>query len=166
VVEEMQPLLPVDPSAIKKGLSQVILSSRLKIIPGEVTEIWDVSHNAGSVQLLAEKLKSLSCGGKTIGVFSMLADKDLDVCVNIIKREINVWCIAALKTTRAATLHQLQTTLNEQGITEIISFTSIKEAYQYAKSNAVTGDRLVIFGSFHTVAEGEGNGCTQKGTNH
>ena len=47
----------------------------------------------------------------------------------------------------------LQAALNQAGIEAVHSFPNITEAYQSALSQATENDRIVTFGSFHTVAE-------------
>jgi dihydrofolate synthase / folylpolyglutamate synthase len=148
--------LPVSRDAIEKGLKNVYLPARIEIFEGEITEIFDVSHNPDAIKFLSDKLKTLSHSGKTLAVFSMLADKDIVSSIHAIKNNIDTWYAAPLQTKRAANQAMLQTAFQEASVEKVNFYADIKNAYQAAKKNAVTGDRIIVFGSFHTVAETAG----------
>jgi dihydrofolate synthase/folylpolyglutamate synthase len=149
-ITAMQKLLPVNREAIDQGLQAVTLPGRIQIEKGEVIEIRDVSHNPASIALLAGQLKRLHCQGKVFAVFSMLADKDIAASVQTIRQEIDCWYVAELACKRAASKEILLAALQNE---EVTVFSSMKEAYRLAKKEAVAGDVIVVFGSFHTVSE-------------
>lgn len=153
VVTLLQPQLPVTPSAIEKGLAQVTLTGRIQIIPGAVTEIHDVSHNPDAVTFLAKRLKDMPCKGKTYAVFSMLADKDIQESIKAISDYVYEWYVAPLATKRATSAEKLKQAFQQTGIKRINFFQSIAEAYRVAAQAAQAGDRILVLGSFHTVAE-------------
>lgn len=148
----LQDRLPVNRDAIIQGLKSVHVPGRIQIIPGEVPEIYDVSHNPAAVALLNEQLKKMPHSGKTYAVFSMLADKDIrgslvEICV-----AIDAWYVAPLAVKRAATESELKDAFERAKIPHVHFTSSLKDAYLAAKKVAIKGDRIVIFGSFHTVA--------------
>jgi dihydrofolate synthase/folylpolyglutamate synthase len=159
----LQSRLKIQPNAIYQGLANTNLPGRIQIIPGEVTEIYDVSHNPAAVahlaknfdknldNNLAKNLDKYPHTGRTIAIFSMLADKDIFNSISVIADKIDAWYIAPLAVKRGASIHQLQTAFSLANINPIM-FSSIQEAYYQAALNARAGDRLLIFGSFHTVA--------------
>ena len=51
------------------------------------------------------------------------------------------------------TLESLQNKLHEHSIENIQTFATVHEAYRAAASKAGENDRIVVFGSFHTVAD-------------
>lgn len=161
----MQPSLPVMRAAIDQGLRQVSLPGRIQMVPLDVLEIYDVSHNPAAVQLLAQRLAALPCGGKTYAVFSMLADKDVKATIQAIHTEVDEWLVAPLGVKRGASLEALREAFECRGENNVTYLSGIKEAYSEAKARAKTGDRIVVFGSFHTMAmvwphaEHERNGC-------
>lgn len=148
----LQNRLPVTREAIDQGLSNVKLPGRIQVISGPVMEIYDVSHNAESVAFLAKRIRGLSCPGKTYAVFSMLADKDIAESITTIRDVIDVWHIAPLSVKRAASADTLIRVFHDAEINEVTPFSSIEEAYDAAKHKAQPGDRIVVFGSFHTVS--------------
>lgn len=149
----LQPTLPVAKEAVVLGLTHANLPGRLQKIPGAVLEIYDVSHNPASVGWLKEHLDSLSCEGNTYAVFSMLADKDIAASLHAIKPYIHEWYVAPLEAKRAASEEVLKKVFKETHIAKVNFFETIQLAYQAAKSIATPKDRIVIFGSFHTVAD-------------
>jgi len=153
VITLLQDRLPVTRAAIDEGLNKVKLTGRIQIIPGAITEIYDVSHNPAAMELLKKRLKELPCDGKTLAVFSMLGDKDILNSIKNIAEEIDAWFVAPLNTSRSASKEQLVEIFSQATIVNATFFSSIHEAYFAAKAYANSGDRIIIFGSFHTVAE-------------
>jgi len=149
----LQSRLPVNKEAIDKALTTVSLPGRVQVIPGDVPHIFDVSHNPAAVAPLIEYLKNNPISGKTYAVFSMLADKDILSTLNLIKSYINQWHIAPVESERATSLEKLSEYFEKTDIREVAKFESIKIAYERLKMYIKTGDRVVVFGSFRTVAE-------------
>lgn len=149
----MQNRLPVPTNAIHKGLAEAKLMGRIQIVNDSVMEIFDVSHNPASVSFLAKQLKKIPCHGKTHAVFSMLADKDIVESINAIKDTIDTWYVAPLSTKRSAAFERLSNAFHQAEINQVTVFSNIVEAYEVAKLKAELGDRIVVFGSFHTVAD-------------
>lgn len=149
----MQSRLPVARQAIDEAMASVTLQGRIQEFPGEVTTLFDVSHNPASAEWLANKLKSMTHKGKTRAVFSMLADKDVISTINVMKDYIDCWYIAELPTERKTPMAVLQQAFSQAEITEVMPHASIIEACQAAKNDAIKSDCIVVFGSFYVVAE-------------
>lgn len=148
-VELLQDRLPVTQEQINHGITTVTLPGRLQVIAGDVTEIHDVAHNVDSVQWLSNKLSAMPCVGKTYAVFSMLGDKDIRGCLEIIKHQIDGWYVAPLNVKRGASLETLRNVFG--GVAHVSFLPTIADAYQEALKVAVAGDRIVVFGSFYTL---------------
>ena len=74
-----------------------------------------------------------------------------------LKGDIDHWCVADLPTPRAASAEQLEAALREQGVEDsgdssITRYATPAEAFQDALKRASENDRIVVFGSFYTVA--------------
>jgi folylpolyglutamate synthase/dihydropteroate synthase len=54
---------------------------------------------------------------------------------------------------RAASLPMLNDCFEKENIHNRVMFESVKKAYEKIKMDARVGDRIVVFGSFRTVAE-------------
>jgi dihydrofolate synthase / folylpolyglutamate synthase len=149
----LQSRLPTSPEAIRAALKKIRVPGRTEVERGAITKIWDVAHNPAAISVLSQFLKQEPCSGKTIAVFSMLADKDIQTSVKMIAPAIDEWYIAPLYVKRGASLTILRAALQENHITAVNEFSSLEQAFESAMSRAKEGDRVVIFGSFHTVSE-------------
>ncbi len=153
-VRAVQHRLVVSISQIVEGLKTVSLAGRFQKFNQQRTVILDVAHNPHAAMGLAHNLSQNACMGRTFGVFAMLADKDIGGVVEILKAQIDVWYLAGINQKRGATAVQLQTIIQEQSIsTEVHNFVDITTAYRQACIDATENDRIVVFGSFFTVAD-------------
>jgi len=153
VITLLQRKLPVTREAIEKGLVEVKLPGRIQIISGSVTEIYDVSHNPASIEFLKKRLQEIPCAGKTYAVFSMLADKDIIGSLTPVKEVFDHWFVAPLKIKRAATKELLEESFRNAEINNVTYFQDIEEAYYHSRQLAQPGDRIIVFGSFHTITD-------------
>ena len=153
VLECLSERLPLDIGAIKRGLLRVRHPGRFQVLPGRPVTVLDVGHNPHAARALRSSLIALPYAEKRIAVFSMLADKDIDAVLEIIKDQLDCWLIAPLALPRGMTVQALQQKFIQHNITAMTAYPDVKEAYQAALSEAGENDRIVVFGSFHTVAE-------------
>ncbi|HLB42281.1 MAG TPA: bifunctional tetrahydrofolate synthase/dihydrofolate synthase [Gammaproteobacteria bacterium] len=151
-VKLLQSSLPVNRQAIDKGLLQAKLPGRIQILPGEITKIFDVSHNPAAISFLSKQLKGMSCLGNTYAVFSMLLDKDIVESIKSICSCIDHWFCAPLAVKRGAAKHTLIKAFDQAVVDTVSFYDAIEDAFQIANMTAKPQDRIVVFGSFHTVA--------------
>ncbi|HVE44007.1 MAG TPA: bifunctional tetrahydrofolate synthase/dihydrofolate synthase [Gammaproteobacteria bacterium] len=147
-----QAQLPVSEAAIRSGLTKTKLMGRIQMVPGSVNHLYDVSHNPASVALLAAYLKQNRISGKNHAIFSMLSDKDMLTSIQKIKDDIDEWHVAPLQTARTSTKEALQDIFQQADLAAFF-YDTISEACFSVERQAQPGDRVIIFGSFHTVAE-------------
>lgn len=153
--------LPVPRDAIHQGLTQAQLAGRFQIIPGPVEWILDVAHNVQSATVLANGLRNRPCAGVTHGIVGMLADKDASGVARTLRKAVQRWYAATLPGPRGQTGEQLTWALKNAGIEGVIPhFSSVAAACRAALAAATCGDRLVVFGSFHTLAEALASGLS------
>ncbi|QMT30616.1 bifunctional tetrahydrofolate synthase/dihydrofolate synthase [Alysiella filiformis] len=145
--------LPVDLGAIKRGLLLVENKGRFQVLAGRPITVLDVGHNPHAAHALRQSLIALPFAQHRIAVFSILADKDIGGVLSCLKDQFDEWYIAPLHLPRGMTNDQLQQQLSQHHIQHVKSFDSIAQACQAALSAATENDRIVVFGSFHTVAE-------------
>lgn len=144
--------LPVNQKQIKDGLLSVSVAGRFECQFGEPMHILDVAHNEDSMARLSELLNLQVCGGNNVAVLGMLEDKLHAESLAVMMPEIAHWYIADLDVPRGAKAEQLATTLkNLDENTKVTCFTRVQQALEAADSAAESGDRVIIFGSFHTV---------------
>ena len=152
VLECLCDRLPVDIAAIKRGLLLVENPGRFQVLPGRPLTVLDVGHNPHAARALRRSLINLMFAEKRTAVFSILADKDIDGVLDIVKDQFDEWHIAPLDVPRGMTAEALVRKLSEHGIGNVKVFENIEKAYRAALEKAGENDRIVVFGSFHTVA--------------
>ncbi|MES9897918.1 MAG: bifunctional tetrahydrofolate synthase/dihydrofolate synthase [Sedimenticola sp.] len=154
VLECLEQALPLDQQAIRAGLQEARLPGRFQVVGGTPVTILDVAHNPEAVKTLQKNLNEMGCSGRTLAVFSMLEDKDIDEVVRIIAPTIDHWYLAPLTVPRAATIEQLTLALTASGVGEqqFDCRLSVASALQTAKEEGNDDDRIVVFGSFFTVS--------------
>ncbi|MHB1946720.1 MAG: bifunctional tetrahydrofolate synthase/dihydrofolate synthase [Gammaproteobacteria bacterium] len=156
-VDLLQKKLPVARRIIESALKKVTLPGRIQVYPGEVTQIFDVSHNPAAAEFLKQWLLENPSSGKTHAVFSMLADKDIVATLLVMRDFVEDWHVASLPVKRGASVENLMEAFKQAKIKNVFWYDSIKQAYESAVQKSVTGDRVVVFGSFHTVAKAISN---------
>lgn len=143
----------VTQAAITQGIQQAHLQGRFEIrqIQGK-TVIFDAGHNPHGVEFLLKQLRKFLEYHKqyteVISVFSMLADKDINSVVNLLKDTISTWKIAPLIASRAAEIAQLDDAL--QGET-VQHFKSVQLAFKSALNETKNNQLILVCGSFHTL---------------
>jgi dihydrofolate synthase / folylpolyglutamate synthase len=153
-LEVMQARLPVDRGHITAGLSTVKLAGRFQIVGSSPTVILDVTHNPHAAQALAHNLRQNQIAGKTIAVFAMLADKDVAGVIEAVLPEIDAWYLSSVSHVRAASTTQLVGMFKKSDVKqELKCFENLASAYEQACLDASKTDRIIVFGSFFTVAE-------------
>ena len=142
----------INESAIRTGLQQVKLSGRFQLIDGPVTHIFDVTHNQQGAENLAKLLQEIPCKGKTHAVIAMLRDKDCRAVFDALLPVIDNWFLGGLTGNRGQSADELASGLKGKISDHRVHISeTVEAAYNRAAEGAVTGDRILIFGSFHTV---------------
>ncbi|RLA03288.1 MAG: bifunctional tetrahydrofolate synthase/dihydrofolate synthase [Gammaproteobacteria bacterium] len=140
-------------AAVETGLRQVKLLGRFQRYPGKIEHIFDVTHNAQGAENLAELLAEIPASGKTIAVLAMLKDKDVASVVKPLNNLISQWYVGGIKGLRGMSAETLSHQIEEVTTTEVYQYQTVSQAFKAAMQVASEGDRLLIFGSFHTVGE-------------
>ncbi|RKG32471.1 bifunctional tetrahydrofolate synthase/dihydrofolate synthase [Acinetobacter tianfuensis] len=145
--------LQVRQEAIAAGILQVKLQGRFEIrqIAGK-TVIFDAGHNPHGVEFLLKQLRNYLQYNKqyteVVGVFSMLADKDIKSVVSLLKDSVLMWKIAPLNVARAAEMNQLLDALQGQ---QAEHFDNVKTAFKSALDETKNNQLILVCGSFHTL---------------
>jgi dihydrofolate synthase/folylpolyglutamate synthase len=91
---------------------------------------------------------------KIHAVFAMMKDKDIASVVSMMREYVHDWYLAPLKNPRAASEEVLMNYFQQQQINSVnAGFTDFSSAFNAAKSNALQGELILIFGSFFLVSE-------------
>ncbi|MDD3883489.1 MAG: bifunctional tetrahydrofolate synthase/dihydrofolate synthase [Gallionella sp.] len=152
-LDALRERLPVGMEAIRRGLVEVSLPGRFQVLPGRPQLILDVAHNPHAARALASNLAALP-PVRTLAVFAMLQDKDIDGVVRILDAFIDVWFVGSLSGSRGTCAGQMASLLKDCGVRgEIVVCEEVADALAQACKAAGENDRIAAFGSFHTVAE-------------
>lgn len=153
--------------AIAQGLTEVKLAGRFQQVAASPAVFLDVAHNAQAAQGLCDALVETSTnnptGGQTFAVFGALADKDIEAMADALDGVIDRWWVGDLLGPRGQTGEVVAERLGNHGVTALIeAVKSIPEALDLALANASPNDRVVIFGSFHVLAEVQSRWLTRE----
>ncbi|WP_218814885.1 bifunctional tetrahydrofolate synthase/dihydrofolate synthase [Rickettsiella endosymbiont of Dermanyssus gallinae] len=153
VIELLSKQLSIRLEAIEEGLKQVFIPGRFQVVEqGCLQFILDVAHNPAGGRCLAKRLAQEACAGKTHAVVGMLVDKDISNTLAPLTAQIDQFYLADLDVARGATAVQLNQHLMRLNTkAPARTFSSPVIAVQEACKVASKGDRVLIFGSFHTV---------------
>ena len=146
--------LAVSMGAIREGLVSVELPGRLQVLPGRPVTVLDVAHNPQAAAALSDGLASMEFHPRTWAVFGIMADKDIDSVIAALLPRVDRWYIASLPPPRGATALDLRLRLEAAGVApaDIRDFGDPAPAYRAAREAVAEADRIIVFGSFLTVA--------------
>lgn len=153
-LEALHDKLPVPMQAVRQGLMLVELPARFQIMPGRPSIVLDVAHNPQAAAVLAENLMNMGFYQNTFVVCGMLSDKDIAGTLRAVLPRVDRWFLCDLPGPRGAKAADLAAHLADIGnavATE--QFADPHSAFASAQAQAGEGDRIVVFGSFLTVAD-------------
>ncbi len=153
-VQYLNQILPTLHTNIHTALRVVKLKGRFQQIHTSPQIIVDVAHNPQAAKSLAQNLQSTACAGKTLAVFGMLADKDIEGVICAVSSDIDAWFVANVHSPRSAKVSELQKIiLKHTKKSPVQLFVEVSAALDSACKNASKNDRIIVFGSFYTVAD-------------
>jgi len=161
------------------ALSQLDLAGRFQKLNNRPQVFVDVAHNPQAALALSSQLKlARPYEGKTWAIVAMLADKDITGILENVSADIDNWCFAGLQNClRGMPVQVLFETLpdgfsgqTKAALTEenrhdlalnqctmlsetVLLAESVEKACDMVLSKVDENDRIIIFGSFYTVAE-------------
>ncbi len=157
-LESLRHRLPVSAQAVRQGLAAVELPGRFQVLAGRPAVILDVAHNPHAAAHLASNLDNMGFFPFTWAVFGAMRDKDLDGIIAALNKRIDHWLLVDLPGPRAAPANLLAERLTAAGIVagperRIERLGNPREALAFAQGHADENDRILVFGSFLTVAD-------------
>jgi dihydrofolate synthase / folylpolyglutamate synthase len=153
VLEALRARLPVSAAAIRQGLVVTRVPGRFQRIARAPELILDVAHNPEAARALASALREQPVAGRTFAVVGMLADKDAAGVFAALSGQIDAWWTCTPDSPRARDAAELAAILREHaGGAPVRVQPDVSAALAGARSAAREGDRILVFGSFYTVA--------------
>jgi len=151
-LHQLRNRLPLSREAIVRGLQSARLPGRFQRVPDARGFEWvlDVAHNPAAAATLAANLHALPVTGRTLAVCGMLGDKDVPGVIGALRGSIDHWFASTPEGPRAIDADELSRRAGVAGV-RLQPAGTVPEAMQRAAGAARAGDRIVVFGSFHTV---------------
>src|SRR5712675_123270 len=141
---------PLEAARVASALRRVRLPGRLQRVPGRVEWVLDVAHNEPAAAVLAHELRAFGARGRTLAVFGMLGDKDVGAVAAQLDAQVDHWLLCTPQGPRALEAARLAERMGSlRGEVEICG--DVASACERAAQRAVSGDRVLVCGSFHTV---------------
>lgn len=146
--------LGFDPRAAgaDQSLSELALSGRFQQLWWRGREwVLDVAHNPAAARFLADRLES-ERAGRVVALVAMMADKDRRGTLSALIDQVDTWYLASLpELPRAADTRTLSEDLASLG-DQPAGCGTVSDGINWLLQHTLEGDRIVILGSFYTVA--------------
>ncbi|HUL66367.1 MAG TPA: bifunctional tetrahydrofolate synthase/dihydrofolate synthase [Burkholderiaceae bacterium] len=156
-LEAVSGRLPISQQAVRQGLLTVEIPARFQVLPGRPAVVLDVAHNPHAAAVLAANLDNMGFYPRTHAVFGMLRDKDVAGVIARIGARVDRWHIGPTPGARGADSEwlasQVRAVLAEANKPDVVEHATLVDAYAAALGEADVDDRIIVFGSFTTVAE-------------
>ncbi len=166
-------------AAATSALERIILAGRFQKLHEHPLVVADVAHNPQAALALSLQLKLTAAdSNKTWAIVAMLADKDIAGVLENVREQIDCWCFAGLENTprgmpltafiqavpkdffggsmpvmKEENRHDLALNQCTMLSETVLLARGVEQACELVLSKASDNDRLIIFGSFYTVAE-------------
>jgi dihydrofolate synthase/folylpolyglutamate synthase len=149
-------LLGIDPrGADLQGLATLTVPGRFERLSTSPDIIADVAHNPHAARWLAERLavSKEDPASHTLAIYAGLADKDSLGVVQTLDHFVDTWFLAGLSVPRGLSGAALadRLSLYLEGRHQVCQ--TVEEALAAACAVARENDRILVFGSFYTVAQ-------------
>ncbi|WP_407465424.1 bifunctional tetrahydrofolate synthase/dihydrofolate synthase [Xanthomonas campestris] len=148
--------LPVEvpATAWAQGVAAAQLPGRLQRVARDGVELMlDVGHNPQAARALAQALGTATPAGTTVALYAALADKDVQGVVEALAGCVDQWALAGLEGARGQSAEALRARLQGTAAAQAACHGDVADALRAVLAGAQPGDRVLVFGSFHTVAD-------------
>jgi dihydrofolate synthase/folylpolyglutamate synthase len=146
---------PIPEEAYVHGIADAFVPGRLQRFARDDRDVViDVGHNPQAARELAAWLRTEPVQGETFAVFAALADKDVAGVAQALGAQIDGWFLAGLGDVgpRGTDVTTFAERLAGTPAAGGIRHATVAEAFAAALAQTRAGDRILIFGSFHTAA--------------
>ncbi|HEY6928011.1 MAG TPA: bifunctional tetrahydrofolate synthase/dihydrofolate synthase, partial [Steroidobacteraceae bacterium] len=152
------PRLELNERTVSEALRSVRLAGRFQVVhpPGSAEWILDIAHNEPAAAIFAGHIRERpmplpgSGSGRTYAVVGILGDKDAKSIARYLEPLVDHWIVCALPGPRGTSAEQLAQRL-QLPAAKVTLASSVEGGCEVARREAREGDRVLVFGSFHTV---------------
>jgi dihydrofolate synthase/folylpolyglutamate synthase len=152
LIESLQDILPVTQKTLHEGLQAASCPGRMMLLARHPEMILDVAHNPQSCRSFADYLAANPVEGKTLAVLGVMADKDVDQMILPFEKIVSEWFLVKPSIPRAMDLEMLREHVSTAGL-HARTCDGVRAGVEMASQAAAESDRIIVFGSFFTVAE-------------
>ena len=128
------------------------IPGRYEIRPGSPEIVLDVAHNPAAARTLADALRERLVAGRTLAVLGMYRDKDAVGVIGTLDPLVDEWFLAGLGPPRGSRATELANAVRSVSPTPATEADDVAQALTRALGTASPGDRVIVAGSFATVA--------------
>ena len=154
--------LEIPDEAFRRGIEATNVLGRLQVIGEAPQLVLDVAHNPQAAAQLALWLGQNS--RPTRAVFSALRDKDIEAIVSLVDAHVLHWHLAGISDAGARGLDAEALAERLDGVTDPhrrSTHATVADALAAAVAACAADERVLVFGSFHTVADAMRAHCQQ-----
>lgn len=144
--------LPIPAEAWGRGVAGARVPGRLQRVAESPELVLDVAHNPQGARQLAAWLAANP--KPTVAVFAALADKDIEGIVTALLPHIVEWHVGPISDAgpRSLPVDALEARVRAGGATAVQAHPNLPAARAAACSAVAATGRVLVFGSFHTLA--------------
>ncbi|MAY72684.1 MAG: bifunctional tetrahydrofolate synthase/dihydrofolate synthase [Halomonas sp.] len=144
----------LDPDACRQALAEVRLPGRMQ---WRGNWCLDVGHNPHAANYLAGRLAERreeqgKAQGRTLCLIGMLEDKDAEGVISALSSVVDAWLPVTLEGDRGRSAADLAARIEHQGGTILHRADSVDDGADWLESCVEPADRVLVTGSFFTVA--------------
>ena len=144
--------LAIPDAAFARGVAEARVPGRLQRIGTSPEVVVDVAHNPQGARQLAAWLAANP--KQTVAVFAALGDKDIDGVVAALAPAIAAWHLGPITDAgpRGLPVEALDDRVRAGGAVRVHGHATLATALEAARASIGPEGRVLVFGSFHTVA--------------
>ena len=136
---------------VSAALRNVSLPGRFQTVRvASVEWILDIAHNEPAAAIFAGHVRERPAEGRTFAVVGILGDKDAGAIARLVGPVVDHWILCAIPGPRGTSAEDLAKRMSLPASRTTLA-ASVEAGCEVARATAKPGDRVLVFGSFHTV---------------
>lgn len=156
--------IPLNERVVSAALRSVTLPGRFQTVRVDAADgrpvewILDIAHNEAAAAIFATHvaeraaatLETTGRKGRTFAVVGILGDKDAGAIARLVDPVVDQWILCSLGGPRGVAAADLAQRMQLPSL-KLTLAASVEEGCAAARATAKPGDRVLVFGSFHSV---------------
>ena len=136
---------------VTAALRNVSLPGRFQTVQvASVEWILDIAHNEPAAAIFAGHVRERPAEGRTFAVVGILGDKDAGAIARRVAPVVDHWILCAIPGPRGTSAEDLAKRMSLPDSRTTLA-ASVEAGCEVVRAAAKPGDRVLVFGSFHTV---------------